>query len=113
MEQYDGLRISRTHDLVFGRCPLPLHVGGLVIGGGIVYPELNFTLPPMAITEATMPEIRDEYRQMADEACSRAAALGVPGLVLELELLPELTREPEWGAEITAILRERLDAHRA
>ena len=84
-----------------------------MIGGGIVYPELNFTLPPMAITEATMPEIRDEYRQMADEACSRAAALGVPGLVLELELLPELTREPEWGAEITAILRERLDAHRA
>ena len=113
MEQYDGLRISRTDDLVFGRCPRPLRVGGLVIGGGIVYPELNFTLPPMAITEATMPEIRDEYRQMADEACSRAAALGVPGLVLELELLPELTREPEWGAEITAILRERLDAHRA
>lgn len=113
MEQYDGLCISRTDDLVFGRCPRPLHVGGLVIGGGIVYPELNFTLPPMAVTEATMPEVRDEYRQMADEACSRAAALQVPGLVLELELLPELTREPEWGAEITAILRERLDAHRA
>ncbi len=113
MEQYDRLSIGRTEDLVFGRCPRPLRVGGLTIGGGTVYPELNFTLPPMAINEATMAEVREEYRQMADEACTRASALRVPGLVLELELLPELTREPEWGAEITAILRECLDAHRA
>ena len=60
-----------------------------------------------------MPEVRDEYRQMTDDALERAAALQVPGMVLELELLPELTREPEWGAEITAILRERLDACRS
>ena len=98
---------------MFGRCPRPLRVGGLVIGGGIVYPELNFTLPPMAVTAQTMPEVREEYRQMADDACERACALQVPGLVLELELLPELTREPEWGAQVTAILRERLDAYRS
>ncbi len=113
MERYDRLRIARADDLVFGRSPRPLAVGGLTIGGGIVYPELNFTLPPMAVSAATMPEVRDEYRQMTDEALERAAALQVPGLVLELELLPELTREPEWGAEITAILRERLDACRS
>jgi methanol---5-hydroxybenzimidazolylcobamide Co-methyltransferase len=113
MERYERLRISRADDLVFGRSPRPLAVGGLTIGGGTVYPELNFTLPPMAVSAATMPEVRDEYRQMTDEALERAVALGVPGMVLELELLPELTREPEWGAEITAILRERLDAHRS
>ena len=113
MEGYDRLSIARSGDLVFGLCPRPLHVGGLVIGGGIVYPELNFTLPPMRVTDQTMPQVREEYRQMADDACARACALQVPGLVLELELLPELTREPEWGAQVTAILRERLDAYRS
>lgn len=110
MEKYDELRISRADDLVFGRSPHPLAVGGLTLGGGIVYPELNFTLPPMAVSAETMPQVREEYRQMTDDALERAAALKVPGMVLELELLPELTRQPEWGAEITAILRERLDA---
>lgn len=113
MQRYDRLTISRPDDLVFGRSPHPLTVGGLTIGGGIVYPELNFTLPPMTVSAATMPEIRDEYRQMTDDALERAVALQVPGMVLELELLPDLTRQPEWGAQITAILRERLDAARA
>jgi methanol---5-hydroxybenzimidazolylcobamide Co-methyltransferase len=80
---------------------------------GAVYPELNFTLPPMAVNASTMPQVRDEYRQMADEACARAVALEVPGLVLELELLPDLTREPAWGAELTSILRDCLDSYRA
>ncbi len=111
MERYDQLSISHPDDLVFGRCPRPLCVGGLAIGGGVVFPELNFTLPPMVINEETMPQVRDEYRQMTEEACARAVALQVPGLVVELELLPELTRRPEWGAEITATLRECLDAH--
>jgi methanol--5-hydroxybenzimidazolylcobamide Co-methyltransferase len=113
MERYDSLSISDPDDLVFGRCCRPVRVDGLTIGGGTVYPELNFTLPPMAIGESTMPEVREQYRQMADEACARAAALQVPGLVLELELLPELTREAQWGAELTASLRERLDFYRS
>lgn len=113
MERYDRLSITEADDLVFGRCPRPLGVAGLTIGGGVVYPELNFTLPPMAVNDATMPEVRDEYYQMVDEACARAVALDVPGLVVELELLPELTRQPRWGAEVTAVLRERLDAYRS
>jgi methanol--5-hydroxybenzimidazolylcobamide Co-methyltransferase len=113
MERYESLSISDPADLVFGRCTHPVNLGGLAIGGGTVYPELNFTLPPMAINGATMPQVRDEYQQMADQACARAVALKVPGLVLELELLPELTREPEWGADITSILRKCLDAYRS
>jgi methanol--5-hydroxybenzimidazolylcobamide Co-methyltransferase len=110
---YERLSIDRVDDLVFGQCPHPVQVGGLGIGGGTVYPELNFTLPPMAINESTVPQVRDEYRQMTDDACSRAVALGVPGLVLEVELLPELTREPAWGAQVISVVRERLDAHRS
>jgi methanol--5-hydroxybenzimidazolylcobamide Co-methyltransferase len=104
--------VSRADELVFGRCPHPLTVGrGLEIGAGSVHPELNFTLPPMAIDASTMPQVRSEYAAMIEGACSRAVALQLPGLVVEFELLPELTEEPRWGAEVTAILREALDRY--
>jgi hypothetical protein len=35
---------------------------GLVIGGGVVYPELNFTLPPMLVDQSTMTEAGRQYR---------------------------------------------------
>jgi methanol--5-hydroxybenzimidazolylcobamide Co-methyltransferase len=111
VEQYTDLAISSLDEFVFGRCPRPLTVGrGLEIGAGTVYPELNFTLPPMHISGQTMGQVCTEYAQMIDEACSRAVALHAPGLVVEFELLPDLTLQAEWGAEITAILRKRLDA---
>jgi methanol--5-hydroxybenzimidazolylcobamide Co-methyltransferase len=46
---------------------------------------------------------------MIEGICTRAVELHLPGLVVEFELLPELTRTPEWGAEITAILRDCLN----
>ncbi len=46
---------------------------------------------------------------MIEGACQRAVELHAPGLVVEFELLPDLTLTPEWGAEVTAILREALD----
>jgi methanol--5-hydroxybenzimidazolylcobamide Co-methyltransferase len=113
MEKYAGLAISNVDDLVFGRCPRPLTLpSGLTIGGGTVYPELNFTLPPMHISAATMPRVLEEYQQMIGEACARAVALHLQGLVVEFELLPDLTLEPAWGAEVTAVLRRTLDQYR-
>jgi len=46
---------------------------------------------------------------MIEGACQRAVELHAPGLVVEFELLPDLTLTPEWGAEVTAILRAALD----
>lgn len=110
MENYKHLAVKDPDDLIFGHSPRPLTLAnGLVIGGGTVYPELNFTLPPMSIATETMPEIYAQYSQIIQEACARAVDLHVPGLVVEFELLPEMTRTPEWGAEITAILRKTLD----
>jgi len=114
MENYTGLAISGLDEFVFGRCPRPLKVGrGLVLGDGTVYPELNFTLPPMHIDAGTMVDVRREYTEMIDQACARAVALQVPGLVVEFELLPDLTLQPEWGAEVTAVLRQALDRYAA
>jgi methanol--5-hydroxybenzimidazolylcobamide Co-methyltransferase len=109
MQSYQALTIDTTDAFVFGQSPHPLTLkNGLVIGGGTVYPELNFTLPIMTIEKQTMPEVRQQYTQMIQEACTRAVELGVPGFVVEFELLPELTRYPEWGADITKILRDTL-----
>jgi methanol--5-hydroxybenzimidazolylcobamide Co-methyltransferase len=47
---------------------------------------------------------------MAAQILSRAVSLGVPGIVLEFELLPPMTERPEWGAEITAALKRHLAA---
>jgi methanol--5-hydroxybenzimidazolylcobamide Co-methyltransferase len=114
VEHYTHLAITDLEDFVFGRCPRPLAVGrGLTLGAGTVYPELNFTLPPMRITAATMGQVRQEYTQMIEHACARAVALQLSGLVVEFELLPDLTLQPEWGAEVTAVLRQTLDKYAA
>jgi methanol--5-hydroxybenzimidazolylcobamide Co-methyltransferase len=109
IKTFSELAINRLEDFVFGRCPHPVTLpNGFVIGGGKVYPELNFTLPAMEIAAATMPAVRDQYRQMIEAACRRAVGLRCPALVVEFELLPELTENPLWGADITRILKDIL-----
>jgi methanol--5-hydroxybenzimidazolylcobamide Co-methyltransferase len=111
---YQSLAIKNLDDFVYGTCPRPVTLkNGLVIGGGQVYPELNFTLPNMLIDAATMPEVRRQYTEMIGGACTRAVELHAGGLVVEFELLPDLTLNPEWGAEVTAVLRQALDKAQA
>jgi len=110
MPGYTSLAISNIDDFIYGKCPQPVALkNGLVIGGGTVYPELNFTLPDMLIEKSSMPEVLKQYAQMIEGACQRAVELHAPGLVVEFELLPDLTLTPQWGAEVTAIVRETLD----
>lgn len=106
---YTDLAIPHGRDILFGRAPKPVSCGfDLVIGGGLVYPEVNFTLPLIAISEETWTEIVAQYEEMAEAILRRAVALHVPGIVLEFELLPPMTERPEWGGEITALLRRHL-----
>jgi methanol--5-hydroxybenzimidazolylcobamide Co-methyltransferase len=110
---FTDLAIGDVDDLVFGVAPRPLHCGfGLKIGGGAVYPEVNFTLPTMEMTDATWPEVRGHYEEIGREVVGRALRLKAPGLVLEFELLPPMTERPEWGVELTRILKRHLfEAH--
>jgi methanol---5-hydroxybenzimidazolylcobamide Co-methyltransferase len=48
------------------------------------------------------------YEEMAKAILRRAVAMQVPGIVLEFELLPAMTETPEWGAEITALLKRQM-----
>jgi methanol--5-hydroxybenzimidazolylcobamide Co-methyltransferase len=112
MKRYTALAISDLDQFVFGRAPLPVKAGhGLAFGGGTVYPEINFTLPPMEISADSLPEVRAQYAGMIEGVCARAVELQAPGLVVEYELLPPMTLEPDWGADVTAILRGTLDKY--
>ena len=88
-------------DFVYGKSIYPVKLkNGMSIGGGTVYPEVNFTLPPMLITKETMPEVLENYRGIITGICERAKELFVPGFVAEIETLPPMTFEPAWGVEV-------------
>lgn len=110
MLRFDRLAIDNPHDLVFGFAPRPLTTRrGMVIGGGAVYPELNFTLPDLPVEQATMPEVRRHYRQIIAGALQRAVELEVPGLVVEFETVPPMTEHPQWGVELATILSDAME----
>jgi methanol---5-hydroxybenzimidazolylcobamide Co-methyltransferase len=110
MPRYSTLAIDNADDLVFGTAPNPLRTRrGLTIGGGTVYPELNFTLPTMTVEAATMPEVRRQYQQIITGALQRAVQLQVPGLVVEFETVPPMTQQPAWGIELTKILVDAME----
>lgn len=94
-------------DFVYGQSKYPVTLkNGLTIGGGLILPELNFTLPNMVISKESMPKVIEQYKGIIDDALKRAVELEVPGVVAEIELLPQATYQPEWGVEITKVVRE-------
>jgi methanol--5-hydroxybenzimidazolylcobamide Co-methyltransferase len=107
---WSELTVADPDKLIFGRAPRPLRCGfDLTIGGGEVYPEVNFTLPAIGIDGGSWPQVVAHYEEIATQVLRRAVAMQVPGLVLEFELLPAMTEVPEWGAEITALLHRHLE----
>ncbi|MCF7838294.1 MAG: methanol--corrinoid methyltransferase [Candidatus Marinimicrobia bacterium] len=107
---FDRLAINKADDLLYGRAPHPLVTRqGLTIGGGVVYPEINFTLPALTINAETMPTVRTHYREIIAEVTQRAAELEAPGLVVEFETLPAMTEEPAWAIEIADILQTGIE----
>lgn len=111
--RFECLTIAHDADLVFGTSSRPVKCGfGLEIGAGVVYPEVNFTLPAIEVSAERWAEIRTHYHSIGTSIVRRALALRAPGIVLEFELLPAMTETPEWGAEITSILHGILrEAH--
>jgi methanol--5-hydroxybenzimidazolylcobamide Co-methyltransferase len=104
---FKSLAIPDPAELTFGLAPKPVTTrNGMVIGGGTVYPELNFTLPSIKIDASTMPEVRRNYEQIIEGALRRAAELEAPGVVIEFETLPPMTEHPAWGLDIVNILLE-------
>ncbi|MBL7005962.1 MAG: methanol--corrinoid methyltransferase [Spirochaetia bacterium] len=105
--KYTDLAIKNPDDLIFGKSPYPVTTPrGLVIGGGKVYPELNFTLPTMAINKDTYGQVKEHYRQIVSGALERARELYQDGVVFEFETLLEMTLNPELGTELVKIMND-------
>ena len=114
LRDFHQLAYTSLDDFVFGKALNPVTLkNGMVIGGGEVYPEINFTLPPMMITQETMPEVVRIYREIITGVSERAVDLYVPGFVAEVELLPPCTWNVSWGVEVTKNLLEILDEFQA
>ncbi len=97
---------TSLEEMIFGSAVKPLACGsGVLIGAGEVIPEVNFTLPPMAIREETLPDVRQRFREMVERILARAVQQGLASVVLELEHLYELTLYPDWGALVTADIK--------
>jgi methanol--5-hydroxybenzimidazolylcobamide Co-methyltransferase len=110
--KYNKLTIESADLLVFGSAPFPVTTSrGLIIGGGKVYPELNFTLPPITVSKENMAEISRHYREIATGALERALHLESPGLVLEFETLIEMTQHPGIGIELVKIMNDICEDH--
>lgn len=106
---FNELAVKSLDEFVYGVAPNPVKTkNGMVIGGGTVYPEVNMTLPPMKIDESTISEVYKQYAEMIEGIVKRAKELYAPGLVVEVELLPETTMKPEWGFEIIKIMLDKM-----
>jgi len=101
MTTFNKTAYENLSDFIYGKSlyPVPLK-NGMVIGGGTMYPEINFTLPTMIINKDSMPEVIRNYKEIITGVCERAKELYVPGFVAELEVLPPMTENPEWGIEV-------------
>jgi methanol--5-hydroxybenzimidazolylcobamide Co-methyltransferase len=80
----------------------------MIIGGGIVYPEVNFTLPSISVTNDTLTDALAIYQDIINGVLLKARDLHAPGLVIEYETLPEFTYNPSWGINVHRILRDTM-----
>ena len=80
------------------------------MGNGTTIPEVNYILPyGNGVSEDTIDKVVELYRTMAEHCLERALQLGVPTLVIEIELVFELTLHPEWGERVIKATREVID----
>ncbi len=106
---FTRLAYDSLDDFIYGSCPNPVTCkNGLVIGGGEIYPEVNFTLPAMSATLQTLPDAISIYKSMIDGVLKKAHELHAPGLVVELETLPQYTENPQWGIDIHKVVRDTM-----
>ena len=104
-KKFDKLAINNLDDFIYGSCPNPVTTkSGMVIGGGTVYPEINFTLPGMDVNDQTIDKALSIYSNIIDGVLKRAAELYAPGVLVEFETVPDFTEHPKYGIDANRIL---------
>ncbi|MCG8605975.1 hypothetical protein MJD09_13410 [bacterium] len=107
---YDSLAYDSPKEMLFGKAIHPVSCGfDLVLGDGLVFPEVNFTLPIMPVNEGNRTAILKQYEEMVSTVLNRLAILQVPGAVIEFEHAPQMTEYLDIGADITAQTKQLMD----
>lgn len=110
--EYKKLAYSTHKEMIFGNSLHPVKFNnGIVIGGGVVYPEVNFTLPIMEASLKNIDEIVLIYKQITSDILNRASILKIDGIVLEFEHLPVMTEIIELGVAITKSIKETMSEY--
>ncbi|HWQ41754.1 MAG TPA: methyltransferase MtaB domain-containing protein [Desulfosporosinus sp.] len=105
--KFTELAYKNVDEFVYAYAKKPVKLAnGMVIGGGTMYPELNYTLPTMLVNADTMPEVIAQYQEMTTGVCEMGLEQMVPGMLIECELLPECTFVPEWGGQVTKAIKD-------
>lgn len=111
VKRFTKLAYDSANELVYGSALYPVRTkSGLEIGGGMIYPEVNFTLPAMTVTpdDSCVRDILSIYQEIINGVLKKAVELHAPGLVIEFETLPQMTEFPEIGIQIHKLLRETM-----
>jgi methanol--5-hydroxybenzimidazolylcobamide Co-methyltransferase len=109
MSTFNSTAYKDLNDFIYAKATNPVYLkNGMTIGGGTLYPEINFTLPTMTIDENTMGEVIRNYKEMLTGICERARDLKVPGFVAEVETLPPMTFNPQWGVDVCRTVIETI-----
>lgn len=112
--KFKNMAYQNLDNFIFGHSKEPVKTkNGLVIGGGKVYPEVNFTLSGIIIEEDNMDKVLKEYKEIVEDVMKRAAELYLPGLIVEIELLPPTTYNPQWGIDIIKTVRDAMNEFEA
>lgn len=102
MRRFDALAYNSAQEMMFGRTQHPVRCGfGVEIGNGAVYPEINYTLPPMHAGKEQLEEILKQYHNMVETVLQRLVTLNSPGAVLEFEHAPQMTEDIEIGVRVS------------
>lgn len=111
MKKFTHLAYANANEMIFGRSPYPIRTGfDVAIGDGMVLPEVNFTLPPMHVSNKNLHEILQQYEEIIKSVLSRLNKLQAPGAVIEFEHTPQMTEEVEIAARVTELLIEHMRA---
>ncbi len=107
---FNSLAYDTSDEMMFGKALHPVRCGfDLVLGDGLVLPEINFTLPVMQVDNSNIKAILKQYMEMVSGVLQRLVILQVPGAVIEFEHAPQMTENVDMGARITAQTRKLME----
>jgi methanol--5-hydroxybenzimidazolylcobamide Co-methyltransferase len=111
---FTKLAYDSANDMIYGVCPNPVTTKhGVVVGGGEIVPELNFTLPTMAVNDSTIKDACKIYSDMINGVLKRCVDLHQESVIVEYETLPDFTEHPEYGTEVVKIILDAMNEYNA